>query len=210
METNQDAVVTAVALVCSLKASPAASSSELMAGQILAALGEHGVTGGHLRLADLDIRPGVAKDMGDGDEWPAVRERILAADILVVVTPTWMGQLSSIGQRVLERLDADLAETDDAGRPILFGKVAVVGVVGNEDGAHHITSQLYQGLNDVGCTIPAQGGTYWNGEAMHTVDYNDLDDAPEATASATATLAANAAHLARALRAANYPAPATT
>ena len=188
--SGTDRPLTAVALVCTLTPSPAASSSELLASQILDALGEHGVEG----------------DMGDGDAWPGIRDRIRAADILVVSTPTWMGHMSSIAQRVLERLDAELSETDDEGRPILFGRVAVVGVVGNEDGAHKITADLFQGLNDVGFTVPAQGGTYWNGEAMHTVDYNQLPAVPSATASATATLAANAAHLARALRADPYPA----
>jgi len=198
--------LTAVALVCTLTPSPGASSSELMATQILDALGEYGVSGSSIRVVDHDVKPGVEGDMGDGDAWPGIRDRIRAADILVVTSPTWMGHMSSVAQRVLERLDAELSETDDAGRPILFGRVAVVGVVGNEDGAHKITADLFQGLNDVGFTVPAQGGTYWNGEAMHTVDYNQLAAVPEATASATATLAANAAHLARALKAAPYPA----
>lgn len=144
--------------------------------------------------------------MGAGDAWPAIREQVLAADILVVSSPIWMGHMSSVAQRVLERLDAELSETDDQGRPILFGRVAVVGVVGNEDGAHKVTADLFQALNDVGFTVPAQGGTYWNGEAMHTVDYNQLPAVPEATASATAMLAANAAHLARLLASAPYPA----
>ena len=198
--------LTAIALVCTLKPTPAPSSSALMASQILAELESHGVSGTSLRVVDYDVKPGVEKDMGDGDEWPHIREQVLAADILVVVTPTWMGQATSVAQRVLERLDAELGETDAAGRPILFDTVAVVGVVGNEDGAHHITSQLLQALNDVGLTIPAQGGTYWNGEAMKTVDYLDLKQTPEATAAATKTLAANAVHLATALRSAGYPA----
>ena len=198
--------LTAIALVCTLKPTPAPSSSALMASQILAELESHGVSGTSLRVVDYDVKPGVEKDMGEGDEWPHIREQVLAADILVVVTPTWMGQATSVAQRVLERLDAELGETDAAGRPILFDTVAVVGVVGNEDGAHHITSQLLQALNDVGLTIPAQGGTYWNGEAMKTVDYLDLKQTPEATAAATKTLAANAVHLATALRSAGYPA----
>lgn len=177
-----------------------------MASQILAELESHGVSGTALRVVDFDVRPGVEKDMGEGDDWPHIRQQVLDADIVVVVSPTWMGQITSVGQRVLERLDAELGETDAKGRPILFDKVAVVGVVGNEDGAHHITSQLMQALNDVGFTLPAQGGTYWNGEAMHKVDYIDLKRTPDATAAATKTLAANAAHLATALAGTGYPA----
>ncbi|WP_104526227.1 flavodoxin family protein [Blastococcus atacamensis] len=195
----------ALALVCSLKASPAPSSSDLIARQVLAELGEHGVTGDVVRVVDSDVRPGVEVDMGEGDEWPAIRAQTMAADILIVSTPTWVGHMSSVAQRVLERLDGELSETDDSGRPLVTGKVAVVSVVGNEDGAHKIVADLFQGLNDIGFTIPAQGSTYWNDQAMGGTDYLDLDETPEAVASTTATLAENAAHLARALRATPYP-----
>jgi multimeric flavodoxin WrbA len=196
--------LTALALVCSLKPSPAPSSSELIARHLQDQLEQYGVTGEFVRCVDHDIKPGVEKDMGDGDRWPAIREKILAADILILSTPTWMGHTSSVAQRVLERLDAEVSETDDEGRPILLGKVAIVAVVGNEDGAHHIVAEAFQALNDVGYTIPAQGCTYWNGPAMGKTDYNDLDEVPEGTASATAAAARNAAHLARALKGSQY------
>lgn len=197
----------ALALNCTLKPSPAVSSTERLAREVLDALEDHGVEGEHVRVVDLDIRPGVEKDMGDGDEWPRLRDKILAADILVFATPTWMGQTTSVGQRVLERLDAELSETDAEGRPTMFGKVAIVAVVGNEDGAHHICADVFQALDDVGFTIPAQGCTYWNGEAMGSVDYVDLDHRAESTDAATATAAANAAHLAGLLAASAYPVP---
>lgn len=144
--------------------------------------------------------------MGDGDAWPQIRAQIMAADILVLATPTWMGQASSVCQRVFERLDAELSETDERGRLETFGKVAVGVVVGNEDGAHHITGVMFQCLNDVGFTIPANGITYWNGEAMHKTDFKDLPKTPDEVASATKTLAANAAHLAQLLTQSGYPA----
>ena len=195
----------ALALVCTLKPSPSSSSSEVMARQVLAELGRHGVTGDVVRVADHDVQPGVEIDMGEGDAWPGIREQMMAADILIISTPTWVGHMSSIAQRVLERLDGELSETDDSGRPLVAGKVAVTAVVGNEDGAHKITADLFQGLNDIGFTIPSQGGTYWNDEAMGGRDFKDLDETPEAVASTTATLAENAAHLARALRTTPYP-----
>ncbi len=201
-----DTALTALAITCTLKPSPAESSSDLMATQILDALKEHGVTGDLVRAVDLAIAPGVEADMGDGDEWPTLREKVLAADILVFVTPTWMGQQSSVAQRVLERLDAELSETDDQGRPILFDKVAIAGIVGNEDGAHHIAAILFQSLNDVGYTIPAQASVYWNGEAMQGVDYKDLEETPEAVQQTIQTSTRNAAHLARALKISAYPA----
>jgi multimeric flavodoxin WrbA len=193
METS----LKAVALVCSLKASPAESSSDLIARQVLDELGTHGV---------YDVRPGVDDDMGDGDQWPQILDRIREADVLVLSTPTWLGNPSSIAQRVLERLDAQLSSTDDEGRPAMFGKVAVVAVVGNEDGAHKIVADMFQGLNDIGFTIPAQGCTYWNNEAMNPIDYKDLDETPSAVAGTISTLSANAAHLARLLGAEQYPA----
>lgn len=199
--------LTALALVCSLKPSPDSSSSDKLAREVLAELERHGVSGDVVRVVDHDVRPGVLTDMGEGDAWPALRDRVLAADILVLATPTWVGHASSVAHRVLERLDAELSETDDAGRPTMFGKVAVVAVVGNEDGAHAIFADVAQALNDVGFTIPAQGNTYWNGPAMETTNYNDLPSTPETTASATATAARNAAHLANLLKGRPYPVP---
>jgi multimeric flavodoxin WrbA len=158
-----------------------------------------------VRLVDLDVRPGVEKDMGDGDAWPRVREQMLAADILVVATQTWMGHMSSIAQRVLERLDAELSETDDEGRLETLGKVGLVAVVGNEDGGHKITADLFQGMNDVGFTIPVNGGVYWNGEVMTTTDFKDLNETPDAVTSTISTMTTNAVHLATLLGSTPYP-----
>lgn len=198
--------LTALALACTLTPSPEPSSSELLARHVLDQLQGHGVGTASLRVVDYNVMPGVQTDMGTGDDWPGIREQILAADILVLATPIWMGHPCSIAQRVIERLDAELSETDDEGRPIMYGKVAIIAVVGNEDGAHKTIADTQQALNDIGFTIPAQGGTYWVGEAMHKVDYKDLPSIPEKTAATTAGAARNAAHLARALAAAPYPA----
>ncbi|WP_040424667.1 flavodoxin family protein [Agromyces subbeticus] len=194
-------------LNCTLKPSPEESSCQLIAQQLLDGFTSLGAVGDVVRVVDLDIAPGVKSDMGGGDQWPSLRTRILDSDILVIATPTWLGHMSSVAQRVLERLDAELSATDDEGRPILFGHVAATAVLGNEDGAHKITADLHQALNDVGFTLPAQGGTYWNGRAMEKVDYKDLDATPEPVAQANATLVANAVHLAGVLRERPYPAP---
>src|SRR3546814_14186830 len=105
-----------------------------------------------IRIVDHNVLPGVTSDEGEGDDWPKLRAQILAADILVFGTPVWLGQPSSIAKRVLERMDAFLSETDDQGRMPSYSKVAVVAIVGNEDGAHAISAQLFQALNDVGGT----------------------------------------------------------
>ncbi|MFJ8043743.1 flavodoxin family protein [Kitasatospora sp. NPDC096147] len=203
--TTETTPLRAVALVCTLSPSPKPSSSQLLAEQTMAALSEHGVTGKVIRIADHDVRTGVAVDMGDGDAWPEIRDTILGCDILVLSTPIWLGHTSSVAQRVLERLNAELGESDDHGRPLTYGKVAAVCVVGNEDGAHHVSAEVFQGLNDVGFTLAPNAVTYWVGEAMQRTDYQDLDKTPDKTAAATATLAANTAHLARRLKGAPYP-----
>jgi multimeric flavodoxin WrbA len=207
MSTSEptDTPLRAVALICSLKPSPAASSSALIAEHLFVHLREVGVKCDAVRCVDYNIAPGVEADMGDSDQWPQIRGKVVEADILVIATPTWMGHMSSVAQRALERLDAELSNTDDSGKPAIAGKVAIAAVVGNEDGAHKIVADLFQALNDVGYSIPAQGCTYWNGAAMESTDYNDLDAVPEPVASATRAAARNAAHLARVLRRNGYP-----
>lgn len=195
----------ALVLVCTLKPAPARSSSELLGRQLLEQLNTHGVEGEVVRVVDHHVKFGVTTDEGDGDEWPALRAKMLAADILVIATPIWLGQPSSVTKLVLERLDAELGETDDDGRMLTYGKAAAVAVVGNEDGAHHVVAECLQALNDTGFSIAASAGTYWVGQAMQGVDYEDLDETPEETASATRAAAANTAHLARLLKDAGYP-----
>lgn len=199
-------MLTAVALNCTLSKNPAPSSTDRMIKLLSDCLNEHDVTLSEtIRLADYVVLPGVSSDEGCGDEWPALRARILAADILIFGTPIWLGHPSSIAQRVLERMDAFLGETDDRGRMPSFGKVAVLAIVGNEDGAHKVTADLLQGLNDEGWTIPAGAACYWVGEAMGKVDFKDLEDLPDKTVSTAKMLAANAAHLARLLKSEPYP-----
>ncbi|MFE9851851.1 flavodoxin family protein [Streptomyces sp. NPDC005576] len=197
----------ALALVCTLNASPAPSSSQLLAEQVMAEFERLGVPGEIVRVADHDVLPGVGLDMGDGDGWPVLRSKVLAADILLVSTPIWLGHPSSLCQRVLERLDAELSESDEQGRPLTYGKVAAVAVVGNEDGAHKVSADLFQGLDDVGFSLAPGAVTYWVGEAMRGTDYQDLDETPDAVSSTTRTLAANTVHLARLLADHPYPAP---
>jgi multimeric flavodoxin WrbA len=197
--------ITALVLVCTLRPSPSPSSSDLIASQVLDELRKHGADGEAVRVVDHDVRFGVSIDEGDGDEWPQIRRKLLDADVLVLATPIWLGQPSSVAKMVLERLDAELSETDDEGRLLTYGKVAAVAVVGNEDGAHHVVAECLQALNDTGFSVAANAGTYWVGEAMQSVDYRDHDPSPEATTSANASLAANTVHLARLLKQNPYP-----
>lgn len=195
----------AIALNCTLKPEGESSTDAMIAvveGAFAKADVELTET---VRVAALNIKPGVTSDEGERDDWPALREKILAHDILIFGGPIWMGQIGSIAKRVLERMDAFLSETDDKGRMPSFSKVAVAAIVGNEDGAHFSTAQLFQALNDVGWTIPATGAIYWVGHAYGDVDFKDLDKTPDKVSESAAGLAKNAAHLAGLLKDAPYP-----
>lgn len=199
--------LTAIAINCTLKSSsdPSSSTNDMI-HLVADELKKHDVELTEvIRISEHNVLPGVTSEEGPGDAWSNIRERILAADILIFGTPIWMGQPSSLAKRVLERMDAFLSEADDQGRYPPYGKVAVAAIVGNEDGAHHVTAELFQALNDVGWTIPAMASCYWVGEAMHKTDFKDLDQVPEVTRSTAKIVATNAAHLAQLLKSQTYP-----
>ncbi len=199
--------LTTVAINCSLKScDDPPSSTDRMIGLIVDELKKHDVElTDAIRISEHNILPGVTSDEGPGDGWPDVRKTILSADILIFGTPIWLGQPSSLAKRVLERMDAFFGEMDDRGRSPAFGKVAVAAIVGNEDGAHHVTAELFQALQEVGWTIPAMGSCYWVGEAMHKTDFKELKEVPKLVRETAAGVGSNAAHLARLLKAQPYP-----
>lgn len=191
-------------LNCTLK-SKGDSSTDAMLGLLAEAFRKESVEIAEtIRVAAHNVAPGVTSDEGDGDAWPELRDKILAADILILGAPIWLGQPSSVCKRVLERMDAFLDETDAQGRMPSYSKVAVVAVVGNEDGAHHVSAELFQALNDVGWTIPAIGCCYWVGEAMGDKDFKDLKATPKMVTKTAGMVAANAAHLAGLLKSSPY------
>ncbi len=197
----------ALALNGTLK--PSAAHEESSTGKLLrlisSELAKHDVETEIIRLGDHNIKPGVTSNEGPGDAWPQIREKVLAADILLMGTPIWLGQPSSLCKRALERMDAFLEETDDQGRMVSYGKIAAVAVVGNEDGAHHVSAEVYQALNDVGFTIPANAVAYWVGEAMGSRNFVDLEETPDNVQEMIAMLARNVAHLAGLLKSSEYP-----
>jgi multimeric flavodoxin WrbA len=201
------ATLKAIALNCTLKSARGRekSSTDVLLQQILDALEKHNVKGEIVRVVDHNIKPGVKADEGKGDDWPKLRKRILAANILIVGTPIWLGQPCSVAKRVFERMDAFFGEQDDHGRMPTYGKVGAVVVVGNEDGAHHVSAELYQSLLDVGFSVPPNALTYWVGEVLGDKDYKDVLRAPKVVAEMTKTLAANVSHLARLLIRDPYP-----
>ncbi|GAA2260986.1 flavodoxin family protein [Streptomyces indiaensis] len=155
-----------------------------------------------LRAVDLDIAPGgTSEPVDDGDAWPGVHARLLESQILVIASPTWLGGPSSVAQRVLERVDAMLSETDEEGRPGAYNRVAGVVVTGNEDGAHHVIDEITRGLEDIGCTIPGQAWTYWNQGPGPGPSFLDAERGHDWSRSTGRAMSANMLGVARALAA---------
>ncbi|WP_455351704.1 flavodoxin family protein [Streptomyces sp. SYSU K217416] len=189
----------ALVVNCTLKNSPEPSNTHALATVVADRLGELGAEVDFVRAVDLNIKPGVTSDAGDGDQWPDVREKLLNAEILIMASPTWLGRPSSVAQRVLERMDAMLSETDDEDRPVAYNRVAGVVVTGNEDGAHHVISEISGALADIGYTIPGQAWTYWHLGPGAGPDYLDDKRGHEWSHRTGRTMAANLYTTARAL-----------
>jgi multimeric flavodoxin WrbA len=200
----------ALIINCTLKSSPETSNTEALAKVVIDKLRVEDVDIAEVRAVDKDIKPGVETDMGEGDEWPPIHDALLEADILVIATPTWMARPASVTQRVLERMDAMIAETDDSERPVAYGKVAGVVVTGNEDGAHHVISEVTGALIDIGFTIPGQAWTYWNRGPGPGRSYLEDDSGHDWSKTTGETAAQNLVAAAKALTAAPLPVPVSS
>ena len=175
----------AVALNCSLKPTPAPSSPDKL-HEMLAESRAVGVACSvPIRVVDRDIKAGVSSDEGPGDDWPVLWQLILDRDIVVLGTPIWLGQPSSVTKRVLERMDAFLGETDDQGRMVSNGTVRSSPWSATKTAPTRSAPSCSKPLNDVGCTLAAGAVTYWVGEAMGGVD--DKNRAPTAEKTQAAT-----------------------
>lgn len=167
----------AVYVNCTLKRSPELSHTSGLMDVSATIMRDKGVTVDEIRAVDHDIAPGVQPDMRehgwDNDDWPALTERILAADILVLGTPIWLGDKSSICTRVIERLYALSGELNDKGQSLYYGKVGGVIVTGNEDGIKHVAMNVLYSLQHLGYLIPPQADAGWIGEAGPGPSYLD-------------------------------------
>ncbi|MGH7694794.1 MAG: flavodoxin family protein [Gemmatimonadaceae bacterium] len=129
------------------------------------------------RLVDYDIPAGTYSDMGGGDEWPGILDKILESDILILATPVWWSNQSSLMQRVIERLD-ELHDKVLDGKPSgLEGKVGGIVITGDSDGAQHIIGNLGNFCNAVGVLLPpyATLSVLWDRQAKSaTPSKNEL------------------------------------
>lgn len=162
---------------CTLKRSPELSHTAGLMDVSAQILRDNGVSVEEIRAVDHDIAPGVQPDMRehgwDADDWPTLAERILAADILVLGTPIWLGDKSSVCTRVVERLYALSGKLNDKGQSLFYGKVGGVIVTGNEDGIKHVAMNVLYSLQHLGYVIPPQADAGWIGEAGPGPSYLD-------------------------------------
>ncbi|MEK7099667.1 MAG: NAD(P)H-dependent oxidoreductase, partial [Patescibacteria group bacterium] len=152
-------------LNASLKHGNESSSTEEVAALVVEKMKGHAeVEAEVLRLSDMDIPVGLGYKESETDEWPAVVEKLVAADIVLFATPIWWGGRSSLMQRVIERLDAFDEGTVPGGRGVLLGKVAGIVITGSEDGAQAVMASIMEVLSFLNFTLPPQCCTYWVGE----------------------------------------------
>lgn len=190
-----------------LKKSPQTSHTQGLMDVSAEIMRRQGVTVDSIRAVDHDIATGVSPDMTEhgwgADEWPELFERVIAADILVIGTPIWLGEKSSVCTRVIERLYGNSSQLNDDGQYVYYGRVAGCVVTGNEDGAKHCATSLLYGLQHIGYTIPPQADTGWIGEVGPGPSYLDEESGGqenEFTQRTTTFMAWNLLHLARMLK----------
>lgn len=191
----------AVLLNCTLKKSPAVSNTQALMDIVIGTLEGLDVECESIRVVDYNVPFGVSSDEGDGDEWPQILEKIVAADILIIGMPIWFGVRSSVAQLVIERLDGTYNSTNEVGQYPLYNTVAGVVVTGNEDGAHDCSATTLFNLSHLGCTIPPNADTYWVGEAGPGPSFIEANGAEHPYTRKTAGwMAHNVVHLARMLK----------
>lgn len=168
---------------CTLSRSPETSHTDKLMQVSMEIMKKQGVTVDHFRAVDFAIAPGMAVDMTqngyDRDDWPQLFERVKQADILVIGSPIWLGEQSSICTLVIERLYAVSDELNDKGQYVYYGKAGGCIVTGNEDGAKNVSKYIVYALQHIGFTIPPQADAYWVGPAGPGPSYgDDTDDGP--------------------------------
>ena len=200
----------AIYINCTLKKSPEKSHTEGLMSRSKDIMLKEGVAVDELRFIDHDVAIGIYPDMTehgwDKDEWPELKERILAADILVIGTPIWLGEKSSEAQKLIERLYSLSGQTNDKGQYLYYGKVGGCVITGNEDGAKHCSMSILYALQHIGYSIPPQADCGWLGEIGPGPSY--LDEESNASENSftnrnTTFMTYNMLHLAKMLKEAN-------
>jgi len=196
----------ALFLNCSLKGGDTISHTEGLMKDIIPHFDKLGVDSEIVRVVDYNVAFGVTEDEGDGDDWPKIFEKVKAADILIIGTPLWLGEKSSVATQVIERLYGGSALTNEKGQAIYYNKVGGVVVTGNEDGAKHACASILYGLSHIGFTVPPNVDTYWVGEAGPGDSYIDAGRDNAFTKKNGRVMAYNLYHFANMLKQTPIPA----
>lgn len=203
--------ISALYVNTSLKKRPGDSHTRLLLDASAAIMEKNGITVDHIHFAAHQVAPGVYPDMTqhgwERDEWPELWKKVLAADILIIGTPLWLGEESSLCRILIERLYAMSGELNDKGQSIYYGKVGGCVITGNEDGIKHTAMTIGFALNHLGYVIPPQADCGWIGEAGPGASYGDqMEDGRRAgfdndfTQRNTTIMTWNCMHLARLLK----------
>ena len=164
-DTNdQDIPIKALYINCSLKKLPQTSNTQDLIQKSVDIMYDQNIETEIIRFADCHIDASIDPEHKE-DDWPEIYQKILNADILIIGSPIWLGEKSSIATKLVERIYAHSAETNEAGQYIYYNKIGGVIITGNEDGAKHVARDLLYSLSHVGFTIPPQADAYWVGEA---------------------------------------------
>lgn len=192
---------------CTLKKSPQQSHTEGLMQVSQKIMSSEGVKIEYLRLADFDVPPGIMPDMTEHgeatDEWSGIYEKIMEADILIIGTPIWLGEKSSIATKLIERMYGMSGKVNDKGQYIYYGKVGGCIITGNEDGIKHCAMGILYALQHLGYSIPPQADCGWIGEAGPGPSYMDQESNAknnEFTNRNTTFMTYNLLHLAKILK----------
>jgi multimeric flavodoxin WrbA len=192
---------------CTLKPSPEISNTQGLADLSIEIMERCGASVEAIRAVDHEIATGVQPDMTEHgaarDDWPAIFEQVLAADILVLLSPIWLGEKSSVCTRVIERLYGNSHLLNEAGQYAYYGRTGGCIITGNEDGAKHCAMNVLYSLQHLGFAIPPQADSCWLGEAGPGPSYLDPGSGGpenEFTNRNTTFMTWNLLHLARMLK----------
>lgn len=189
--------LSALFLNTTLKYGDDISNTEALANEVFDIYRENGVETESVRITDYNVPFGISDDMGEGDEFPQILEKVKAADIVIVGTPIWLGEKSSVAKLLIERLYGSSSLTNDKGQSIFYNKVGGVVVTGNEDGGKNAAKSILYSLSHIGFTIPPNVDTYWVGDAGPGPSYMEAGTDNEFTKTHVKMLAWNTMHLAK-------------
>ncbi len=176
--TKEFADLKALFLNCSIKKDKTGSHTQRLLNRAAGIMEAEGVAVEQMYVLDHDIATGMIKDgseEGQKDDWPAIQKKILAADILVLGTPIWLGQKSSVATHVVERMYAYSGDRNAKGQWLYYGKTAGCVITGNEDGIKHCAMDILYAMQHIGYMVPPQADCGWIGEAGPGPSYGDTE-----------------------------------